>query len=365
MTKPLMVYHAPYPMDPDATTASRVRPWRMLQAFHETHDVHEIVGYPGDRRRAFAVLQKRVAAGERPEFIYSESSTQPNLLATTVKAGPDPLIEPRLFFWARKHNIPVGQFYRDIYWKFPEQLTNVHPVRRTIMKALYEFDLRVLDKAGVFLFVPTEKMAEMLPAFKGRTAPLPPGTTPVESATPDDVSLFYVGGIGPHYQMHKLFEAVDRVDGVRLTACFLPAGWASVRDEYEHYLSDRIRVVHASTNELKPYYDDASAALLFVEPSEYREFAAPMKFYESMSYGKPIITTTGTHAGKVCEEYGVGVALPYDTEALADVLRTWVDDPSTLEAYRERVVDVRQTQRWQDRAARAAHILTSHQSAER
>lgn len=321
--------------------------------------VHEIVGNPADRRRAFKALKKRVRQGQRPEFIYSESSTQPNLLATSVKLGPDPLIEPRIFFWAKKNNIPVGHFYRDIYWRFPGQLTGVHPARRRIMSWLYRFDLKILYWSGVFLFVPTDKMGEMLPAFAGRIGALPPGTDPVESSTPEDISLFYVGGVGPHYRMQKLFEVVAQVDGVRLTACFPPAGWESVRSEYEEFLSDRIRVVHASTRELKPYYDDAAAALLFVEPSEYREFAAPMKFYEAMSYGKPIITTTQTHAGKVCEEYGIGVALPYDTQALEDLLRTWMNERSQLEAYRERVLEVRQTQRWQDRATHAAQILTS------
>lgn len=361
MTKPLMVYHAPYPMEPNSSAASRVRPWRMLQAFHETYDVHEIVGNPADRRRSFKALKKRVREGQRPEFIYSESSTQPNLLATSVKAGPDPFIEPRIFFWAKKNNIPVGHFYRDIYWKFPKQLTQISPARLRIMTWLYHFDLKVLHKAGAFLFVPTEKMGQMLPEFAGRIGALPPGTDPVESSVPNDISLFYVGGIGPHYRMHKLFEAVAKVDSVRLTACFPPAGWESVRSEYEGFLSDRIRVVHATTRELKPYYDDAAAALLFVEPSEYREFAAPMKFYEAMSYGKPIITTTHTHAGKVCEEYGIGVALPYDTDALVDLLRTWMNDRGQLEACRERVLEVRQTQRWQDRAAHAAQILTSFQ----
>ncbi|WP_311776730.1 glycosyltransferase [Trueperella abortisuis] len=355
--KELMVYHAPYPMDWNASSASRVRPARMLQAFRENYDVHEIVGNPNERRRAFSELKKRVRAGEKVAFAYSESSTSPNCLATSVKKGVDPLIEPRIFAYFKRHGIPFGQFYRDVYWMFPDQLTTVAPLRKFIMRILYRFDLALMDKTGAHLFVPTAKMGTLLPAFSGRCTPLPPGTTPVDSAYPDQLSLFYVGGIGPHYRMEELFKAVKRVPEVRLTACFPKAGWDSVKADYRQYMGDNIRIVHASNKEMPAFYDETSAALLFVEPSEYREFAAPMKSYEALSFGKPVITTKHTHAGRECERLGVGVALDYDAEALEALLRSWLAHPDQLAALQARAREVRNTERWLDRTSEVARVL--------
>lgn len=355
--KELIVYHAPYPMDWNATTASRIRPARMLEAFRERYEVHEIIGYPADRRRAFAELKKRVKAGDKVAFAYSESSTQPNLLATSVKKGVDPLLEQRIFTYLKRHGIPLGQFYRDVYWMFPDQLTTVPPIRKAIMRWLYRYDLRVLDRAGAHLFVPSDKMGEMLPAFAGRFSALPSATTPVDSSYPANLSLFYVGGIGPHYQMHELFKAVARVPEVRLTACFPVAGWDSVKDDYDQYMGGNIRVIHATNKELPPYYADSSAALLFVQPSEYRDFAAPMKFYEALSFGKPIITTRGTHAGRESERLGVGVAIDYDADALTALLHSWLDNPQLLEDLQARAREVRLSERWSDRVSQVAAQL--------
>ncbi|MGE5482426.1 MAG: glycosyltransferase [Bacteroidota bacterium] len=49
--------------------------------------------------------------------------------------------------------------------------------------------------------------------------------------------------------------------------------------------------------------------------------AAPNKLFEAMALGKPFITTTGTLAGKIVEETGIGLSVPYgDTTALAEAL---------------------------------------------
>lgn len=352
-----MVYHAPYPMDTSSSSASRVRPDRMLRAFEPDFDVIEMTGFPHQRLTQFKVLQRRLKQGTHVGFAYSESSTQPTLMATSVKKGIRPFLEPRIFRYLQKHQIPTGQFYRDIYWKFPEQLTNVPALRRRVMKALYEIDLWVLDKTGVYLFLPTDEMSAYLPAFQGRTGALPPGATLRESRDPDTIHLFYVGGVGDHYRMHEMVKGVTAVPGVHLTMCVPEAQWDKVKAEYEPDMCSRISIVHANSRELQQYYDQASAAMIYVEPGDYRGFAAPMKFYEALGYGKPVIASEGTHVARVVDDLGVGVSLPYDAGALASLLESWVAQPEILETYQERTRKARVNESWASRARRVVTTL--------
>src|SRR5699024_1028759 len=95
-----------------------------------------------------------------------------------------------------------------------------------------------------------------------------------------------------------------------------PGDWEKNRDRYEHLLGERIRVVHGSGAELEPLYDAASACVLFVEPGEYRTFAAPVKFFEYVGHGKPVLLSRGTYAGDLGERLGVGPVIDYSSEAL-------------------------------------------------
>ena len=49
----LMVFHAPFPLQPDRVAASMLRPLAMRQAFADLgYEVLEVTGYAAQRRRA-------------------------------------------------------------------------------------------------------------------------------------------------------------------------------------------------------------------------------------------------------------------------------------------------------------------------
>ena len=60
-----------------------------------------------------------------------------------------------------------------------------------------------------------------------------------------------------------------------------------------------VQVVHRSGAELEQLYDNADACVLFVQPDPYREFAAPVKLFEYLGHGKPVIASAGTLAAQV------------------------------------------------------------------
>lgn len=355
--RPAMLFHAPYPMDMHPSSASRLRPTRMLEAFDRLGvDVHQITGTPAERARGLATARRR--RGTPWQFLYSENSTQPNLFAMSVKTGLAPLLEARIFAWARRSGIPQGEFYRDIYWRHSTSLRSLRSPRSVAMAAAYRADLAVLRAMGVHLFLPSEAMGPELPYPEGRFSALPPGCEVVESPIPSGVHLFYVGGMGSDYGLHACVEAVSRTEDVTLTLCVPERDFARHRDEYEASLSDRIRVVHARSDELEAHYDAASACVLFVEPTPYRRFAAPVKLFEYLGHGKPILLSRGTLAAEWATAWGVGADCAYDVDAFSALLAELVEEPGRLQAMAQAARRERLRQTWGARARTVVEQLS-------
>ncbi|MGP9539028.1 glycosyltransferase [Brachybacterium sp. AOP43-C2-M15] len=359
---PRMLFHAPFPIDPRPQGASRLRPLRMLEAFAARgHRVHPLVGAPRQRAVAYRAARRRLRGGQDLELLYSENSTQPNLLATSVREGIAPLLDARILLWARRRGIPAGEFYRDVYWRFSTSLRAVRTPRSAVMNLLYRLDLAALRLARVHLFLPSERMAPIIPVAERRSSALPPGATVVESATPQGLHLLYVGGLGAEYGLDACVEAVSRTPGVTLTLCVPPAQWEKNRTRYEQHLGTRIRIVHGSGPQLEPLYDAASACVLFVEPGEYRTFAAPVKFFEYLGHGKPVLLSRGTHAGDLGERLGIGPVIDYSAEALQVELEDLRARPERLAEYAQAARRAREDQTWRARARQAAERLRALQ----
>lgn len=354
-----MVFHAPYPLDPAPASASRQRPNKMLAAFVENgHQVHRITGNPFQRTMAYRDLRRRVSAGQQVEFVYSENSTQPNVLATSIRHGFAPLLEARILAFCDRNEIPFGQFYRDVYWRFAESQASVSWPRRVLMQVAYRADLELLRRSHAHLFLPSMPMAPIVPFDVGRTTALPPGAPLHDSTTPTGIELLYVGGIGAGYALDEGLRALQEVEEARLTMVVRRQEWEAHRERYEPLLTERVKVVHAGADELQELYDQASACLLLVAPDGYRRFAVPLKLYEYLGYGKPTLASQGTLAGDLVEEMGSGFTVPNAHEDIAALLRRLAKDPALLERAAEHARAARLRNTWVMRAKLVAEVLT-------
>lgn len=355
-----MIFHTPYPLDPDAKSASGIRPVRMRRAFEAVgYRVVEVTGPAAERKRSMAALRSRIRAGGRFDFVYSEASTMPTALTESHHLPTHPRLDLDFLAFCRRSGIPVGLFYRDIYWNEPEYLERVNRLVAAGTRAFYRSDLRRYRSAVTRLFVPSLDMAKVMPYTDvARCIALPPGSDPVDSSAPGSgVSLFYVGGTGGYYRMQETVRGVEAVDGARLTLCTREGEWAESSPLYADVLGPATTIVHRSGAELEPLYDDAHIGSLLMEPIGYREFAAPMKLYEYLGHGKPVIATAGSLAGEFVEANGIGWAIPYDADALSALLRHLVAEPAELSAAVERTREVREQHTWEARARQVASDL--------
>lgn len=370
----LMVFHAPFPLQPDRVAASMLRPLAMRRAFADLgYRVMDVTGYAAQRRRAMARVRAAIAAGAGIEFVYSENATIPNALTEPRHLPVHPALDAAFFHHCQRSGVPVGVFYRDVYWRFPRFREGINPILEAGLQAAYRSELMAFEKVGLHLFLPSQAMARHVPHVDpARMSPLPPGAPDVEprgACGQDDdgdddgddgggLELLFVGVLQDNYRMDACLRAVTSTPGTRITLCVRQETWEASRDHYGPLLpAGRAQVVHRSGAELEPLYRRADLGVLFTEPNPYWDFAVPYKLYEYLAHELPVIAVRGTQTGRLVEEMGIGWVLDYDAGALSDLLRRLRQAPGEIEAVRRRMRRVLPEQTWQARARTVAHVL--------
>ncbi len=356
------VYHLPYPLDMDSRFGGQVRPARMMEALCDWGEVWLVAGTAAQRRRQMRVVEDAVKRGVRFDFCYSESSTMPTALTESHHLPTHPVDDFAFLTRLRRAGVPVGLFYRDIHWRFPIYGAGLSPLRRRAAIAMYQYDLAAYRRCLDVIFLPSLKMAEHVNLPSGVTlAELPPGHDIVEEpqeAPAHPLSLFYVGGFGDNYRMDRLLEAVNRLPEVHLTLCTRPEEWAAVRPRVERWTGENLEIVHAQgSRQLAPYFARCNVATLAVEPNPYWTFAAPLKLYEYIGNGKPILASQGTLAGQRVADDGLGWTVPCTVDSLAETLSGLSTHPERVRQARRTVMAVRHSHSWAGRVEQLAGVL--------
>ncbi|MGQ4509577.1 glycosyltransferase family protein [Dermabacteraceae bacterium P13147] len=359
--RPGMVFYAPYPIQENGTSGSAIRPRQMLRAFHELgYEVVEVTGDSAQRLRRTRKLRERLATGWRPVFAYCENASIPALLTDPRHLPRRPWADREFFRLLRTARIPSGYFYRDCYWVFPRYLEAVGRGVGTLMRALYRSELRFLARHLQRIYLPSMKMARYLPQLPEKACrALPPGAPEVEVALPETpgLTVLYVGGIGEYYDIGEFLRAVQATDGVRAIVCTREKDWRDNSWRYGPLEPEKVRVVHASGEELKALYAQADACSLLMGSDVYRDFAAPVKLFEYIGYGRPVLASEGTHAAEVVASLGAGLSLPNRAVDISRALVRLRDDRAARNSLAEAARRARSDNTWLARAAYVARDL--------
>lgn len=361
-----IIFHHPLPLNSDAKSASGIRPRRMLEAFNELgYTVDIVAGYAADRRQRIEKIKKNIKEGIKYDFVYSESSTMPTTLTEPHHLPLNPFLD-WLFFWhCNKKKIPIGLFYRDIYWRFRNYGENLNPIKEKLAKAAYHFDLWVYQRTLTKLYLPSLEMGNYVPRVSPTAfASLPPGHNSPEfddtqfASQQPFLKLFYVGGISSRYKLHTLIQAVTSLNQIELTVCTRKKEWLAVKHEYPQ-LTSNIHFIHEVGSEMESYLRACHVAVLFVEPQEYWNFSSPVKLYEYLGYQKPILASEGTLAGRFVEENGIGWAIPYNVDEIKTLLSRLSSNPDILHSIKENLKKVAPSHSWNSRAQKVVDDLAS------
>lgn len=361
-----MIFHFPGPLPQEGTSGSRVRVGQMAEGFVRLgYDVKRIVGTPGERQAAFQEAMEEVRQGATFDFVYSESLTRPTLLSKqTIRK---PFLDFGFFRWCQRQSLPIGLFYRDVYWRFEVYRQQTPWRTRALALPLYWYDWVQYRRLVNHLFLPSVAMREALPTAwpSERLSALPPGCNIIDvgeenphRASRNRLELFYVGGIAPPlYDLRPTLAAIRELNDVHLTLCCRREEWEANAHYYAPVDGTKTSVVHEYGKGLEPLYAQADIFVLIRNAHSYLDFAMPVKVFEALGYGVPLVIMEGTEAARFTEREGTGWVVS-GAEELCNCLAHLQANPQLIDEKRRHVEAVRMRHRWQDRAQQVADTLT-------
>jgi hypothetical protein len=342
----------------------------MLAAFQSLgYGVDVVMGSATERRRQVGEILHKLASGQRYDFLYSESSTTPTLLTTPSHLPLHPWLDYRLFSRAKKAGIPMGLFYRDIYWRFPEYREHLGAIKTAYAKSFYYLDLWVYRNFLDAVFVPSSAMLDYVPGLSGlKRVDLPPGAA--DHAAPcvryrgGPLRVLYVGGIGGLYDIGNLYAAIRRLPACELTICCRKDEWArsALKAQCDSDRPANIKVVHLSGDALEELYSRSHVLSLSVGRHVYRTFAMPYKLFEYIAHRGPILCTSGTAAAQFVSKKGAGIVVDDSAEAVENAIREIMRSPDVLSPIYEVLETLPSAESWTQRAISVRNALCNCQS---
>ena len=367
------LFYLPYRLEEQGRGARMIRPRKMAEAFREIgYEVTVIAGVSRERRELIRAVKKRIAAGERFAFLYAESHTEPVMLTDPGHLPTHPLLDFGFLWYVKRHGIPVGLFYSDLFWKYEGYGEGLPGWKKRCALACYRYDIRQYEKLLDRFYVPdvktfTDKLDS--PRLREIASELSPGADNLEiperiygapggrSFTQMPLTVFYVGGLGGNYQIAELLKAIRNTENTRLILCCREAEWEKEKAALADCLCARAEVIHRSGEELEPVYEEADLGSLLFRRGSYMDMAKPFKAYEYLGHGLPVLSTKGTAIGDFTERNDTGWNVSYNAKSISRVLREILEDPALLEAKRRNCAAAKQRNLWTCRAEQAARDL--------
>lgn len=363
-----IIFHYPLPLNPDATSASGIRPLKMLEAFKSLGCQVDIVsGYSKDRKRSITKIKNNIKSGIKYDFMYCESSTMPTILTDSHHLPLHPLLDFSFFNFCNKYCIPIGLFYRDIFWLFEDYGSNLNPLKSSAAKLAYKLELEVYKRVLTKLYLPSERMLEYLPGLsKSKISALPPGHDVYKNIeypqslytnTINKLKVFYVGGLNDAYQMHVMVETVNSRSDINLVICTRESEWNLFKRQYPA-ISNNIQVIHMTGESMLQFMKRADLVSLFIKPKEYCSFAVPFKLFEYIGHKKPIIASENTYFGDFVSQKNIGWSIPYSKKELNSLFDKLISNPLLIQNKIDNINRIVEDHTWRNRAQQVIEDLT-------
>lgn len=347
LKKPHILFHTPQSLE-SLNSGSSVRPAKMLEAFRNLdYEIDTVIGNKQERQQSIKEIRKQDTTYS---FCYSEPTTWPL----------HPGIDYKLYWHLYRKNTPTGIFYRDIYWQYPNYFDQ-SGMKYWELQFRYRLDLAVMKRVGDVIYVPSTSFGEQLDT---PTTPLPPGGVDRTSASNSSSQLqrlIYVGGVSDRYGpelLSKAHEIAAADRDITLDLVTRKSEFQSLPDQvHQRFDSDNVTVHHVSGDDLIPLYERADAGIIPLIPDSYNNIAMPVKLYEYLSYGLPVITTDLNEVASFVQSTDCGIVCNADSDDLAEAIITLSKGNQLYQQKQQNAVQAIKKNRWIDRAKKVASDL--------
>lgn len=360
-----VIFYLPYELR-SAKSGSGVRPQKILKAFQEYTSINgleliEIHGNSVERKKKIKEFKSKVNPND-VLFCYMENSTLPYWLTDQDHIPRTPFLEYLFFEYLKKNRILIGLFYRDVYWKFDEY--SLKGLKRIIMRSIYRIEHLIFNKYGDHFFLPSNEMNKYVDFPHEVTSNLPPGGENLIKPTDCNVKLniIYVGGISERYGLKEMLEAValSYISNKNLVLHLVCReeeckDYELIFDKYKN--QPWLNIYHAHGEQLAEIYTQADIAIIPIQKNIYNDFAVPVKLFEYMSYGLPIISTNCDAQSAIVKEFNIGVVVDDSAEGLKEGIEFFLSE-SNRKNYSENVeLALLEKNMWIHRVEKIASVL--------
>lgn len=309
-------------------------------------DLDLVAGYRSARRAAWA----RYALGGRLrglDGIYVESST-------FLPAEAD----IAMLALARTLRIPVLTFIRDAYQLFAEY-DRSDSVRRWLGRRAFLPAVRALGAVSTRLAFPSIGLARAVVGDPSRSILLPPGSPPPIEVPrdPDARTLLFVGDARlPAQGADRLIAAVSQAREHGTDVDLLAVSRPGQEPPPPH--PNWLRLARAQGEEIAGLLPGVLATVIPRPRSAYNDLALPIKLYDYLSYGRPLLVTDCTEHARVVHDGGVGVVMRDDVGSMADAIGRVASAPvEELDGWSSNARAAARAASWSQRAATIVRTL--------
>lgn len=332
--KSVLLYY-PFQMAKNANSGSKLRPIEMYNAFRQwgVKNNIEILLLSGNSIERESLFKNWLKSGKLDNllFCYMENQTIPLWLTDQGHIPKRPLIDLQVMKYLKKLNIPVGVFYRDVYWKF-DDLYPLKGPKKLVMQSIYKMEEKFYEKYCQVIFLPSDAMGNYVD-IKSKKVALPPGgkergqlTEQLNNNNPK--KGLYVGGINNEdYGLFLLLDAIKKANSeeevCKLTIVCREDEFQTLPEEKKGLLRDlNVDVKHLSGKDLDLVYTEMDFAFIPRYKSTYNDFSVPVKLVEYLSNGLPVVATNCDAQREIIESGEYGLICEDEVDSMSEAIQS-------------------------------------------
>ena len=261
---------------------------------------------------------------------------------------------------ARALDVPVVTFVRDAYQLFPEYYPR-DTLKRRIGAAAFLPALRALRAASSRLAFPTAGLAEAVLGPHAAAILLPPGAPPPVDVPRSSTAnrILYVGDARlPTQGADRLIRALEaaRKDGIDIELDVVSRSGQDPIRPHPTWLH-----VHRAEGEaIHALLPNVVATAIPRPRNRYNDFALPIKLFDYLSYGRPLLVTDCAEQARVVTDADAGIVTRDDPSSIArGIVRITTAPPTKLAQWSANATAAARAASWGERARRIVGVLAT------
>lgn len=343
------------------TSGSLMRPQKMYQAFL---DLGFEVKLLECQQNKYFERRKKV----KEVFHWLENNT-PDVCYIESPSGPIfNQIDIELIKMIHRKNIPIGYFYRDAFWLFNNKMKSIPWFKQKIIIYLNKYLIRILEKNVDIVYLPSESVKELFNFCKFKNMHLLPPAADLNFEIDNNAFLekrtcIYVGAVTEVDGIADLIEAFQLLNSnnmtIKLVIICRKKEWDVIKDQIidNNKYPDWLKIVHASGNYLKQYYETADLAIIPRKKNKYIDISMPVKLFEYIGFGKPIISTPRIETARFIKQNECGIICEDNVASIAEAIEMFYNDKELRNNLYTNVKKVAEKNQWSNRAQKVIDDL--------